>query len=58
MKKTVFASIVVMVVVAAVMVTVLTWCKAKTGTLNCGTDPTYAPFEYIDANNKPTVFDV
>jgi ABC-type amino acid transport substrate-binding protein len=58
MKKTAFARIVVLVVVAAVMVTVLAGCKAKTGTLNWGTDPTYAPFEYADANNKPTGFDV
>jgi len=58
MKKTVFARIVVLIVVAAVIVTVSTGCKAKTGTLNWGTDPTYAPFEYADANNKPTGFDV
>ena len=58
MKKTAFARIVVLVVVAAVMVTVLAGCKAKTATLNWGTDPTYAPFEYADANNKPTGFDV
>jgi len=58
MKKTAFARIVVLIVVAAVIVTVSTGCKAKTGTLNWGTDPTYAPFEYVDANNKPTGFDV
>ena len=58
MKKTAFARIVILMVVAVLVVTVSTGCKAKTGTLNWGTDPTYAPFEYVDANNKPTGFDV
>src|SRR5450756_1824258 len=58
MKKSAFVRSVVLMVVAGVIVTVLTGCKAKTGTLNWGTDPTYAPFEYADANNKPTGFDV
>ncbi|MCX6087321.1 MAG: transporter substrate-binding domain-containing protein, partial [Caldiserica bacterium] len=58
MKKTAFARSVVLVVVALMMVTVLTGCKTQTGTLNWGTDPTYAPFEYADEANKPTGFDV
>ena len=58
MKKTAFARSVVLMVVAVLIVTVLTGCKTQTGTLNWGTDPTYAPFEYADAANKPTGFDV
>ncbi len=30
----------------------------KTGVLNWGSDPTFAPFEYIDKSNQPTGFDV
>ena len=45
MKKTAFVRIVTLMVVAVLVVTVSTGCKAKTGTLNWGTDPTYAPFE-------------
>jgi len=58
MKKTAFARGVVLMVVAAVIVTVLTGCKTQSGTFNWGTDPTYQPFEYVDAANKPTGFDV
>lgn len=58
MKKKAFVHIVVLMVVAAVIVMTLTGCKAQNGTLNWGTDPTYAPFEYADAGNKPTGFDV
>jgi polar amino acid transport system substrate-binding protein len=58
MKKRAFACIVVLMVVVLLMVTALTGCKTQTGTLNWGTDPTYAPFEYADAANKPTGFDV
>ena len=58
MKKTAFARSVVLMVVAVLIVTVSTGCKAQTGTLNWGTDPTYQPFEYADADNKPTGFDV
>jgi len=58
MKKTAFARGVVLMVVAVMIVTVLTGCKTQTATFNWGTDPTYQPFEYADANNKPTGFDV
>ncbi|MBA4365527.1 MAG: basic amino acid ABC transporter substrate-binding protein, partial [Coprothermobacter sp.] len=58
MKKTAFARSVVLMVVAVMIVTVLTGCKTQSGTLNWGTDPTYAPFEYADEANKPTGFDV
>ena len=58
MKKTAFARSIVLTVVAVMVVTVLTGCKTQSGTLNWGTDPTYAPFEYADANNKSTGFDV
>jgi lysine-arginine-ornithine-binding protein len=58
MRRTTFARGVVLMVVAVVIVTAFTGCKAQSGTLNWGTDPTYAPFEYADAGNKPTGFDV
>ncbi len=58
MKKTAFVRSIVLVVAVALMITVLTGCKTQSGVLNWGTDPTYAPFEYTDANNKPTGFDV
>jgi len=58
MKKTAFVRIVTLMVVAVLVVTVSTGCKTQTTTFNWGTDPTYAPFEYVDANNKPTGFDV
>ncbi|MCE5192795.1 MAG: basic amino acid ABC transporter substrate-binding protein [Candidatus Cryosericum sp.] len=58
MKKKAFVRSIVLVVVVALMIVALTGCKAQSGTLNWGTDPTYAPFEYTDENNKPTGFDV
>lgn len=58
MKKSVFARIAVLLLVGLMVVSALTGCKAQTGALNWGTDPTYAPFEYADENNKPTGFDV
>jgi lysine-arginine-ornithine-binding protein len=58
MKTTAFTRSVILTVVAVLIVTALTGCKTQTGALNWGTDPTYAPFEYADANNKPTGFDV
>ena len=58
MKKTAFVRSIILTVVAVLIVTALTGCKTQTGALNWGTDPTYAPFEYADAANKPTGFDV
>ena len=58
MKKTAFVRSIILTVVAVLIVTALSGCKTQTGTLNWGTDPTYAPFEYADAANKPTGFDV
>ncbi len=58
MKKTAFAHSAILMIVAVLVVTIMTGCKTQSKTLNWGTDPTYAPFEYADANNKPTGFDV
>ena len=58
MKKTAFVRSIILTVVAVLIVTALTGCKTQTGALNWWTDPTYAPFEYADAANKPTGFDV
>ena len=67
MKKTAFARIVVLIVVAAVIVAALTGCAPKSATLDAikkagvlkwGSDPTFEPFEFIDKNNNPTGFDV
>ncbi len=51
--RTICCLLIVMVVAVAMV-----GCKSQSGALNWGTDPTYAPFEYADANNEPTGFDV
>lgn len=58
MKKTAFVRSITLVIALALVVTLMTGCKTQSASLNWGTDPTYAPFEYTDANNKPTGFDV
>lgn len=56
MKKTVFLRTTAFMVLIIVVVASFAGCKTESAALNWGTDPTYAPFEYADADNKPTGF--
>ena len=58
MKKTVFLRTTAFMILAILVVASFAGCKTESAALNWGTDPTYAPFEYADADNKPTGFDV
>ena len=67
MKHTVSGHVLVAVVLAVLVVSMVAGCAPKSTTLDAikkagvlewGSDPTFEPFEFIDANNQPTGFDV
>lgn len=67
MKKRLFVCTVFCLIVSLFAATMFVGCGSKSatlasikkaGVLNWGSDPTFAPFEFIDKNNQPTGFDV